>query len=223
MIIVGGGNIGLYVAREMERHHADARCKVIEINESRAREVADQLTRTTVLLGDALERKLLEEAGVGDVETVVAVSNDDEVNILSSLLAKRLGAKRAITLVNSESYDPLVEDLGVDSVVNPRGSTVSTILQHIRRGRVRSVYSIHEGAGEFIEAEALETTRITNRRIRDIHLARGILIGSIIRGQEVIVPDGDTRIQVGDRVVLFTPTNLMSKVEKLLSVGLEFF
>ncbi len=223
VIIIGGGNIGLYVAREIERHHVDVRCKVIEINESRAREIADQLTRTTVLLGDALERKLLEEAGAGDVETVVAVSNDDEVNILSSLLAKRLGAKRAITLVNSESYDPLVEDLGVDSVVNPRGSTVSTILQHIRRGRVRSVYSIHEGAGEFIEAEALETTRITNRRIRDIHLAKGILIGSIIRGQEVIVPDGDTRIQVGDRVVLFTSTNLMSKVEKLLSVGLEFF
>ncbi len=223
VIIVGGGNIGLYVAREMEKHHADVRCKMIEINESRAREVADQLTRTTVLLGDALERKLLEEAGAGDVETVVAVSNDDEVNILSSLLAKRLGAKRAITLVNSESYDPLVEDLGVDSVVNPRTSTVSTILQHIRRGRVRSVYSIHEGAGEFIEAEALETTRITNQRIRDIHLARGILIAALVRGQEVIVPHGDTRIQVGDRVVLFASTNLMNKVEKLLSVGLEFF
>ena len=223
IIIIGGGNIGLYIAREMEEKHPDVRCRVIEVNERRAREIADQLSRTTVLLGDALERELLEEAGAGETETVVAVSNGDEVNILSSLLAKRLGANWAITLVNSESYDPLVGQLGVDVVVNPRGSTVSTILQHIRRGRIRSVYSIREGAGEFIEAEALETTGITNMRIRDIHLPKGILIGSIIRGSEVIVPDGNTRILVRDRVVLFTNTNLVKKVEKLFSVGFEFF
>ena len=135
IIIIGGGNIGLFVARELEEAHPEVRCKLIEINEQRARAVADELGRTTVLLGDALEREILEEANVAQTETVVAVSNDDEVNILSSLLAKRLGAGWAITLVNSTSYGPLVGQLGVDAVVNPRGSTVSTILQHVRRGR----------------------------------------------------------------------------------------
>lgn len=223
VIIIGGGNIGLYVARELEEEHPEVRCKLIELDETRARAVADTLGKTTVLLGDALERELLEEANVAQTETVVAVTNDDEVNILSSLLAKRLGAGWAITLVNSTSYGPLVGQLGVDAVVNPRGSTVSTILQHVRRGRIRGVYSVREGAGEFIEAEALETSNISGKRIRDIRLPKGILIGSIIRDGEVIVPDGDTQIKAHDRVVLFTNADLIKKVEKLFSVSLEFF
>ncbi|MBT6511379.1 MAG: Trk system potassium transporter TrkA [Rhodospirillaceae bacterium] len=223
IIIIGGGNIGVYIAHELEESHPDIRCKLIELNEPRARAAADQLSRTTVLLGDALDREILEEANVAQTETVVAVSNDDEVNILSSLLAKRLGADWAITLVNSNSYGPLVGQLGVDAVVNPRGSTVSTILQHVRRGRIRGVYSVREGAGEFIEAEALETSSITGKSIRDIRLPKGILIGSVIRKGEVIVPRGDTQILAHDRVVLFTNADLIKKVEKLFSVGLEFF
>jgi len=223
MIIIGGGNIGLFIAHELEAEHPDVRCKLIELDEDRARQAADQLSRTTVLLGDALEREILEEANVQQTETVVAVTNDDEVNILSSLLAKRLGADWAITLVNSQSYGPLVGQLGVDAVVNPRGSTVSTILQHVRRGRIRGVYSVREGGGEFIEAEALETSNITGKSIRDIRLPKGILIGSVIRDGEVIVPRGDTQIRAHDRVVLFTNADLIKKVEKLFSVGLEFF
>lgn len=222
-IIIGGGNIGLYVARELEREHPNVRCKLIEVNEQRARAVADELSRTTVLLGDALEREILEEANVAQTETVIAVSNDDEVNILSSLLAKRLGASWAITLVNSTSYGPLVGQLGVDVAVNPRSSTVSTILQHVRRGRIRGVYSVREGAGEFIEAEALDTSSIAGKRIRDVRLPKGILIGTVIRGDDVIVPRGDTEIRARDRVVLFTNADLIKKVEKLFSVGLEFF
>ncbi len=223
VIILGGGNIGLYIAREMTRQHPGVRCTVIEVDERRSQEVAEQLPGCMVLGGDALDRAILEEAGVGETATVVAVSNDDEVNILSSLLAKRLGAGWAITLVNSENYDPLVGQLGVDAIVNPRGSTVSTILQHVRHGPIRSVHSIREGNGEFIEAEALETAIITRSRIRDIHLPKGILIGAVVRGDRVIIPDGDTRIEEKDRVVLFTSTNLVKKVERLFQVGIEFF
>ena len=129
----------------------------------------------------------------------------------------------AITLVNSTSYGPLVGQLGVDAVVNPRGSTVSTILQHVRRGRIRGVHSVREGAGEFIEAEALDTSAISGKRIRDIRLPKGILIGSVVRDGEVLVPKGDTEIRARDRVVLFTNADLIKKVEKLFSVGLEFF
>lgn len=223
VIVVGGGNVGLFVARELEEHHPAVRCKLIELDEGRAQAAASRLGRSTVLLGDALDRELLKEANVGQTETVVAVTNDDEVNILSSLLAKRLGCGWAITLVNSNSYGPLVGQLGVDAVVDPRGSTVSTILQHVRRGRIRGVHSVREGAGEFIEAEALETSAVTGRNIGAIHLPKGILIGSVIRGGEVIVPRGDTRILAHDRVVLFANANLIRKVEELFSVGLEFF
>ena len=223
VIIIGGGNIGLYIARELEELHSNMRCKLIEIDETRARYVADELSRTTVLLGDALERDILDEANVAQTETVVAVSNDDEVNILSSLLAKRLGAAWAIALVNSTSYGSLVGQLGVDAVVNPRGSTVSRILQHVRRGRIRAVHSVREGSGEFIEAEALETSKIAGNRIRDIRLPKGILIGSVVRDGEVLVPKGDTEIRAHDRVVLFTNADLIKRVEKLFSVGLEFF
>lgn len=223
IIIIGGGNIGLYVARELEATQSDVRAKLIEIDEHRARSVADSLNRTTVLLGDALEQEILNEANVSQSEAVVAVSNDDEVNILSSLLAKRMGAAWAITLVNSVSYGPLVGNLGIDVVVNPRGSTVSTILQHVRRGRIRGVHSVREGAGEFIEAEALDTSSIAGKSIRDIKLPKGILIGSIVRGDQVIIPRGDTTIMAKDRVVLFTNADLVRKVEKLFSVGLEFF
>jgi trk system potassium uptake protein TrkA len=223
IIIIGGGNIGLFVARELEETQSDVRAKLIEVDEQRARDVADALSRTTVLLGDALEQDILNEANVSQSEAVVAVSNDDEVNILSSLLAKRLGASWAITLVNSMSYGPLVGNLGIDVVVNPRGSTVSTILQHVRRGRIRGVHSVREGDGEFIEAEALDTSSIAGKRIRDIRLPKGILIGSIVRGDEVIVPGGDTEIMAKDLVILFTNADLVRKVEKLFSVGLEFF
>ena len=223
MIIVGGGNIGLSVARELEAKHPEVRCHIIEVSRDRAEKVADLLSQTTVLAGDALEREILEEANIEATETVVAVSNDDEVNILSSLLAKRLGADWAITLVNSNSYGPLIGQLGVDAVVNPRSSTVSTILQHVRRGRVRNVYSVREGAGEFIEAEALKTSSVSGKRIREIKLPRGILICLIVRKGNVIVPKGETRIEANDRVVLFTNADYVRRVEKLFSVGFEFF
>ena len=159
--------------------HTDVRCQDDRDRASaRARAVADELSRTTVLLGDALEREILERGECQPRPRPWSRSRTTTRSTsLSSLLAKRLGAGWAITLVNSTSYGPLVGHLGVDVVVNPRGSTVSTILQHVRRGRIRGVYSVREGAGEFIEAEALDTSNIAGKRIRDMRLPKGILIG----------------------------------------------
>ncbi len=223
VIIIGGGNIGLHLAQTIEEQYGGVQAKVIELDKRRAEAVAQQLARTVVIHGDALDTDIMEECNVAQTETVVAVSNDDEVNILSSLLAKRHGAKRAVTLVNSTSYDDLVSGLGIDTMVSPRAITVSTILRHVRRGRIRSVHSISHGVGEVIEAEALETSSLVAKPLREADLPEGIMIGAILRGQQVIMPRGDTVISAGDLVVLYATSRAAKRVERLFSVKLEFF
>ena len=223
IIIVGGGNIGMFLAREIEEGFPDVNLKIIEIDGEQAKAAADQLQRGVVLHGNALDRDILDEANVAATETIVAVSNDDEVNVLSSLLAKRYGAKRAVTLINNTSYGPLVSTLGIDVVVSPRDVTVSTILQHVRRGRIRAVHSIREGLAEVIEAEALETSPLMGAPLREVKLPAGIIVGAILRDDEVIIPDGDTVIRTKDRVIILASAGQVKKVEKLFSVRLEFF
>ena len=223
IIIVGGGNIGMFLAREIEEGFPDVNLKIIEIDGEQAKAAADQLQRGVVLHGNALDRDILDEANVSATETIVAVSNDDEVNVLSSLLAKRYGAKRAVTLINNSSSGPLVSTLGIDVVVSPRDVTVSTILQHVRRGRIRAVHSIREGLAEVIEAEALETSPLMGAPLREVKLPAGIIVGAILRDDEVIIPDGDTVIRTKDRVIILASAGQVKKVEKLFSVRLEFF
>ena len=223
VIIVGGGNIGLGLAEIVEEKYPHVALKLIEINKERAEYVAQQLKRTVVIHGDALDQEILEEANVKATETVIAVSNDDEVNILTSLLAKRFGSQRAVTLVNSTTYSPLIGTLGIDTVVSPREITVSTILQHVRQGRIRSVHSLSEGFGEIIEAEALETSSLVGAPLREADLPEGVMVGAIVRGEEVIIPRGDTVIKPKDRVVIFAASSAVKSVEKLFAVRLEFF
>ncbi|RDD62093.1 Trk system potassium transporter TrkA [Ferruginivarius sediminum] len=223
IVIVGGGNIGLNLARRVEMNNPHVSLKLIERDKARAELVAQTLERTVVIHGDALDTDILEEANVKAAEGVVAVSNDDEVNILASLLAKRYGCRRAVTLVNKQSYGPLIGSLGIDTVVSPRAITVSTILQYVRRGRIRSVHSLSEGFGELIEADALETSSLVGVPLRDARLPDGVLIGAIVRGGRVVIPRGETVVRAGDRVVMFATTASVKKVERLFSVKLEFF
>jgi len=223
IVIIGGGNIGLFLAQEFEQTRSDLTTKVIEVGRDRATQIAEQLKETVVVNGDALDLEILEEVNIGQTDTIVAVTNDDEVNILSSLLAKRNGAKRAVTLVNKLSYEPLIASLGIDVVVNPRAITVSTILQHIRRGRIIAVHALREGAGEVIEAEALDTSAAVGKPLRDIRMDKGIIIGAVVRGEEVLLPRGDLEIKAKDRVVMFAAAQAVKEVEQLFAVGLEFF
>jgi trk system potassium uptake protein TrkA len=223
LIIIGGGNIGLFLAESMERDHPSVRIKVVELNRERAEYVAERLERSVVINGDALDSDILIEANVANTETVVAVADDDEVNILASLLAKRNGCQRAVTLINNASYGPLLASLGIDAVVNPRASTVSTILQHVRRGRIRAVHSLRDGAAEVIEAEALETSPLVGVPLREVKLPVGMIIGGVLRGDNVIIPRGDTVVQVKDRVVIFALADVVKQVEKMFSVRLDFF
>ena len=223
VIIAGGGNIGLTLAEEIEAEHEGVSAKVIEHGADRARYVAQMLPSTMVLNGDALDGEILEEAGVQQSETFVAVTNDDEVNILAALLAKRNGAKRVVSLINKMTYGPLITTLGIDVVVNPRALTVSSILQHVRRGRIKGVYSVREDFGEVIEAEALETSPLVGKTIREAKLPPGAIFGAIKRGDKVIAPRADTVINAEDVIVLFTTYEAVKKVEKLFSVRLDFF
>lgn len=223
ILIFGGGNIGLFLAERLEQEFPVVSVKVVEQDRARAEYVAKTLTRTVVLNGDVLDQDILEEASVDQTETVVAVTNDDEKNILASLLAKRYGCQRAITLINKSTYNPLVATLGVDVVVNPRSMTVSTILQYVRRGRIHSVHSLHEGFGELIEADALETSGLVGRPLKETRLPAGVVLGAVVRGEEVITPRGTTVLKAGDRVVLFAASGSIKKVEKMFSVRLEYF
>jgi trk system potassium uptake protein TrkA len=223
IVIIGGGNIGLFLATQLAQDHPNVALKIIEINQERAEFIADQLDGVVVLCGDALDANILNEASVRTAEAVIAVTNDDQINILSSLLAKRDGSQRAMTLVNNASYGPLMRSLGVDAVINPRAITVSRILQHIRRGRVRAVHSLRDGKAEIIEAEALEASPMVGTPLRDLKLPHGLIAGAIVRGDDVIIPRGETVVKAHDKVVLFATKTMVKKVEKLFAVRLEFF
>lgn len=224
IIIIGGGNVGLFLAEHLELEDADMKIKLIEINKERAEYVADKLSRTTVINGNALSQEILDEANVAAAETVIAVSNDDEVNILSSLLAKRFGCHRVVTLVNNAaSYSPLVSSLGIDVAVNPREITISSILQHIRKGRILSVHSICKGKAEVIEAEAVEASPIVGKNLKNLDLPNGVKVGVISRGDYVMVPDDETVIQAGDSLIILSQADMVNQVEKVFSVKFEFF
>jgi trk system potassium uptake protein TrkA len=223
VIVVGGGNIGLYLTKMVEEGHRHVHPRLIEIDKKRAEFVAQALERSVVIHGNALDTDILEEVNVRQAETLIAVSNDDEVNILSSLLAKRLGCRRAITLINKTTYAPLIGTLGIDAVVSPRVITVSTILQHVRRGRIRSVHTLSEGFGELIEAEALETSSLVGVSIREAKLPAGVVVAALVRDESIVIPRGDTVVRAGDLVVIFASTEAVKKVEKIFSVKLEFF
>ncbi|MBS7542619.1 Trk system potassium transporter TrkA [Ancylobacter oerskovii] len=223
VVIGGGGNIGLYVARELERRNPRARVKIIEDNAERAETIAQQLSKTVVLRGSALDRLILEEAAVGDADTMIAVTNDDRVNILSCLLSRELGASRMLSLLNDPNYPGFARGLGIDAYVNPRQITVSKILQYVRKGRIRGVHSLLDGAGEVIEAEALETSPLVGKPLRSLDLFDGMRIGAILRGGQLILPRGDVVIHARDRVILFAMADRVKRVEQMFRVSLEFF
>jgi trk/ktr system potassium uptake protein len=223
VVIVGGGNIGFYVAREIEARQRSARVKIIESSRARAVEVADELRRAVILHGNALDEDLLREADVADADTIVALTNNDEVNILSCVMGQRLGAQRGLCLINNRGYPDLTRSLGITAYVNPRQITVSKILQHVRRGRIRGVHAIQNGAAEIIEAEALETSPLIGKPLRDLDLAHGIRLGAIYRGGKVIIPKGNTHIQPHDRIVMAAMADQVRTVEQMFRVSLEFF
>jgi trk system potassium uptake protein len=223
VMIAGGGNIGFYLAKQLEGVATRPKVRVIEGVRERAVHIADRLKRAVVLHGSALDQDVLREADVAHCDTFVALTNDDQVNVLSCVMAKRLGAKRALCLTNNQGYPQITRDLGIDTYVNPRTVTISKILQHVRRGRIRRVQSILDGAGEVIEAEALDTSPLVGKPMRELKLFEGVRIGAILRGKEMITPRGDTVIRPKDRIVMLAVADRVRSVEQMFRVSIEFF
>ncbi len=222
LVIAGGGNIGLFVAKAIEKSEPNVRVKIIEAKRERAVEIAEQLSRTVVLNGSSLSEDLLREAEVNAAETMVALTNDDQVNILTSVLAKQLGCARSICLATAPGYATMIRSFGIDAQINPRAITTSNILQYVRRGKIRGVHAIHNGQGELLEAEALETSEIVGRKIRDLHLPEGIRIGGIWRQGQPVMVRGDTELAPKDRVIMFSPTPLVRQVEQIFRVAPDY-
>ena len=223
LLILGGGNVGFCLAEEVEAQHPEISLMLIEMNKDRATYVANQLTNTIVLRGDALDREILREANAKITNKVVAVTSDDKVNILASLLAKRMGAEQAMALINSSSYSSLVTSLGIDSLISPKALTVSSILQYVRRGRIRTVHSLRDNFGEVIEAEAISTSSVLGMTVEEINMPRSLIIGAIVRNDQILMPRNDTVIKIHDRVILIVTSAAVKRFEKLFSVRLEFF
>ena len=223
VVIIGGGNVGLAVARALEGRTERLRAKIIERNRTCAELAADALERTIVLNGDGLNSELLEEAGVGRADAVLAVTDDDKTNLLASVRAKQAGCPLTIALVNDPTLLPLMDPLHIDAYINPRGTTVSSILRHIRHGRVRGVYSIGDAEAEVIEAQILSTSPLAGKQIREIDFPEGVLVGAVMKGEDVVKPTGQTRIEEGDVIVVFTMASDVPEVERLFQVSIDFF
>jgi trk system potassium uptake protein TrkA len=223
VVMVGGGNVGLAVATELETRTDRVRAKVIEKDRKRAEIAAEALERTIVLHGDGLDVSLLTEAGVSRADAMLAVTDDDKTNMLAAVRAKSEGCPYAIALINDPTLVPLMGPLGIDAYINPRATTVSSILRHIRHGRVRAVYSIGDAEAEVIEAEVLSTSPMAGKRIADIDFPEGVLVGALRKGGKVIRPMGDTRIDEGDVIALFALTKDVPEVERLMQVSIDFF
>jgi trk system potassium uptake protein len=221
VIIVGAGETGSALASALE--HEKMSVKIIEKDAQKCAALAEKLDKAIVIHGDGTDKDLLQEENVNGVDFMVAITNDEENNILISLLAKALGAKKTITRINKLSYISLVSAIGIDTVVSSRLSAVRAILRYIRRGRIISVAPLKGEHAEAIEAEALETYDIVNVPLAKVKFPKGALVGAIIRGEEIIIPRGDSIIKPGDRLIILTLQEALPKLEKLLTVKLDFF
>lgn len=222
-LIVGAGNIGLRVAQSMERDQPRAQIKLIERNRKRAEHAAETLRKAVVLGGDGMDMALLREANVAETDAMVALTEDDKTNLLACVRAKAAGAKLVVALLNDPTLVDLIEPIGIDAYVNPRSTTVSSILRYVRHGRIRQVYSIGDGEAEVIEAQVLRTSALAGRTVRDAELPKDARIGVIRRGDKVFTPKGDTQIVEGDELTIFAMRNSVADVERLFQVGFDFF
>jgi len=218
---LGGGRIGESVARRLAARGIGT--KIIERDRGRCEYLAEVLDKTVVLHGEGTDQRLLLAEGVRDVDMFVSAADEEEENVLTALLAKRLGAKRVVALVDTTEYLPLASTIGVDVVMSPMLAAVSTILQFVRQGRIISVSTLREELVEAIEFIAMETSDIVGKPLRKLSIPKGALVGSIVRDEEVLIPDGNTVIEDGDRVILFARPDVIPKMEKVVKVNLEYF
>ena len=209
--------------QQLQEETAGLQLKVIEHNDDRATYLSERLENIIILNGDTLSREIMDEASVATAETYIALMNDDESNILGSLLAKQYGCERVVTLVNNHAYYPLVGPLGIDVMVSPKSIIVASIMQHVRRGRIKGIHNIRDGEFEIMEIEISDSSRVANKRLSDIELPSNVVIGAIIRKDEVIIPKGNMDLLPKDHLIILACSDKARLVEKMLSVHVDLF
>ena len=226
ILIIGGGNIGFNLAKNLEESFDSARVKIIEKNKERAELIASELNNTIVINGDALDEEVLMEANIDEVQTVLALTNDDEDNLMVSVLVEKfkkdntkLSDKRTMALINKPNYSLLQSSLKIDDFIDPRMNTVSSILKHIHKGTVANAYSILNGEYEIIEAEIIETSELINKELKNSNLPDEIRVGAILRGKEVVIPRSNFVFKKEDIVVLLAKKDFLHVVENLFRIS----
>ncbi|OPY82390.1 MAG: Trk system potassium uptake protein TrkA [Smithella sp. PtaU1.Bin162] len=221
IVIVGAGETGAALASALDEKRL--RVKLIDDDSERCKQMANMLNHVIIIKGDGADRDLLREENVGCADLLIALTGDEESNILISLLAKGMGIQKTITRVSKLSYIPVVSDIGLDTVINPRMAAVRAILHHIRHGKIISVAPLREEHAEAIEVEALETSDIVNTPLKKLNFPEGAILGAIVRGEDIIIPQGDTVILPHDRLIIFALQQVISDLEKLFMVKMEYF
>ena len=226
ILIIGGGNIGFNLAKNLEESFDSARVTIIEKNKERAEFIAGELNNTIIINGDALDEEVLLEANLDEVETVIALTNDDEDNLMVSVLVEKftndkseLNDKRTMALINKPNYSLLQSSLKIDDFIDPRLNTVSSILKHIHKGTIANAYSILNGEYEIIEAEIIETSELINKELKNSNLPDEIRVGAILRAEEVIVPRSNFIFKKEDIVVLLAKKEFLHVVENLFRIS----
>jgi len=220
ILIVGGGNIGFNLAKNLEKSLEDARIKIIEKNKERAEQIASELENSIVINGDGLDEEVLKEANIEEIGTVLALTNDDENNVMLCVLSEKSSPnKRTIALVNKSNYSLLQSSLKIDDLVDPRMMTVSNILKHVHKGTIETVYSLLDGEYEFIEAEIIESSELINKSLKESNLPKEIRIGAILRKDDIIIPKSNFIFEKKDLVVFLTKRDQLKKVENLFRVS----
>ena len=217
IVIIGGGNIGLSLSELIEQNDSDMTTDLIEVNKERANFLASSLNNVTVTNGDGLDNQILDEVNIAEAGYCVTVTEDDEVNVLASLLAKRAGADQCMALINNSSYTSLLSNIGIDITIDPKIITISKILEKVRGGGIMNDYSIGDGFGEVIEAMIKKQSPLCNKNLKDLDLPKGIRIASILRENKIIIPNSITVFKENDDVVFFSETQCINKLEKLLT------
>jgi len=220
VLIVGGGFTGLRLAALLEEKSVHT--KIIEIDPEQCKKLAEQLNRTIVIHGDGSDQNLLKEENIQDMDIAVVLTNDEETNILASLLAKRMGARKAITKVNRFSYFPLMANVGIEKVVSPRLSAINSIMRHIRRGKVLSLISFKGERAEIIETVPMDNSAIVFKPLKNIVLPKGVLVTGIIRGDCVMIPSGKSVINPRDRIIIFAKKQAIPKLDKILAIKTNY-
>ncbi len=216
ILIIGGGNIGLHLAKNIEKSFEDARLKIIEKNKERAEFLANELSNTIVINGNGLDEDILAEVNLEDVETVIALTNDDEDNLMVSVIVEKFSKnKRTMALTNKPNYSLLQSSLKIDDLIDPRKTTVSSILKHIHKGTIENAYSILNGDYEVIEAEIIETSELINKELKESNLPNEIRIGAILRDNQVIIPRSNFIFKKNDSVVLLAKKDQLQIVESM--------